>query len=125
MAKKRTTKPKPEANGEPKVNKSAAVREYLKSHKGARPKEVVAALKEQGLDIAPSMVSLIRAKSKVKRAVRVAAEAKASHASNAGAKLTQADGLDAALTLYKAAQGQPTPTAKLKAAFLKLVDVMG
>jgi len=60
----------------------------------------------------------------VKRAVREAAEAKASHSSNAGAKLTQADGLDAALTLYKAAQGQATPTSRLKAAFLKLVDVM-
>ena len=124
MAKKRNAKTDSEAGGEPKVNKSAAVREYLKEHKGAMPKEVVAALKEQGLDVAPSMVSIIRAKSKVKRAVRQAAEAKASHATNAGAKLTQADGLDAALTLYKAAQGQETPTAKLKAAFLKLVDVM-
>ncbi len=71
------------------------------------------------------MVSMIRAQSKVKRAVREAAEAKASHSSAAGAKLTQADGLDAALSLYKAAQGQATTTAKLKAAFLKLVDIMG
>ena len=30
-----------------------------------------------------------------------------------------------ALTLYKAAQGQETPSAKIKAAFLKLVDFMG
>lgn len=60
----------------------------------------------------------------MKRAVPEAAEAKVSHSSSAGAKLTSADGLGAALTLYKAAQGQATPTAKLKAAFLKLVDVM-
>ncbi len=125
MAKKRKPTPATEAGGAPKVNKSAEIREYLKGHKQARPKEVVAALKEKGIDVAPSMVSIIRAQSKVKRAVREAAEAKASHSSNAGAKLTQADGLDAALTLYKAAQGQETPTAKLKAAFLKLVDVMG
>jgi len=124
MAKKRTPKPAAEA-GASKVSKSAAIRDYLKGHKGAMPKEIVAALKEQGIDVAPSMVSIIRAKSKVKRAVRVAAESKASHASNAGAKLSQADGLDAALTLYKAAQGQETPSAKIKAAFLKLVDVMG
>lgn len=124
MAKKRNIKPRPEAGGEPKVNKSAAVREYLKGQKQAKPKEVVAALKEKGIDVSPTMVSMIRAQSKVKRAVRHAAEAKAAHSSNAGAKITQADGLDAALTLYKAAQGQATPTAKLKAAFLRLVDVM-
>jgi hypothetical protein len=120
-------KPKPksaDAAGAPKVNKSAAIRDYLKAHKGAMPKVVVAALKEEGIEVSPNMVSIIRAKSKVKRAVREAAEAKASHSSNAGAKLTQADGLDAAMTLYKAAQGQETPTAKIKAAFLKLVDVM-
>ncbi|MCE9607907.1 MAG: hypothetical protein K8U03_23735 [Planctomycetia bacterium] len=125
MAKKRNVKPNTEAGGESKVNKSAAIREYLKGHKQAKPKEVVAALREYGFDVSPNMVSMIRAQSKVKRAVRHAAEAKASHSSNAGAKLTQADGLDAALTLYKAAQGQQTPTAKLKAAFLKLVEVMG
>jgi len=31
-------------------------------------------------------------------------------------------GLDAALTRYKAAQAQKTPSAKITAAFLKLVD---
>lgn len=125
MAKKRPAKPAAQSMDGPKLNKSAAVREYLKEHKQAKPKEVVAALKEQRIDVSPNMVSMIRAQSKVKRAVRKAAEAKASHSSNAGAKLTQADGLDAALTLYKAAQGQDTPTMKLKAAFLKLVDIMG
>ena len=125
MAKKRKTKPNSKAGGEPKVNKSAAVRDYLKGHKQAKPKEVVAALKEQGIDVSPNMVSMIRAQSKVKRAVREAAEAKASHSPNAGAKLSQADGLDAALTLYKAAQGQATPSMKIKVAFLKLVDIIG
>lgn len=125
MSKKRIDKPAASNSDGAKINKSAAVREYLKGHKQARPKAIVAALKESGIDVSPNMVSMIRAQSKVKRAVREAAEAKASQSSNAGAKLTQADGLDAALTLYKAAQGQPTPTAKLKAAFLKLVDVMG
>lgn len=125
MAKKRITR-SPDANSDKaKVNKSALVREYLKRHKRARPKEIVAALKEQGIDVSANMVSMLRAQSKVKRAVREAAEAKASNSSNAGAKLTQADGLDAALTLYKAAQGQATASAKLKAAFLKLVDIMG
>lgn len=125
MAKKRNLRTADGNSDEAKVNKSALVREYLKGHKRARPKEIVAALKEQGIDVSPNMVSMIRAQSKVKRAVREAAEAKASHSPKAGEKLTQADGLDAALTLYKAAQGQATPTAKLKAAFLKLVDIMG
>jgi hypothetical protein len=124
MAKKPKPKSAADAAGAPKVNKSEAIRDYLKGHKGAMPKVVVAALKEQGIDVSPNMVSIIKAKSKVKRAVREAAEAKASHSSNAGAKLTQADGLDAAMTLFKAAQGQETPSAKIKAAFLKLVDVM-
>lgn len=125
MAKKRNADSADASSDAAKVNKSAAVREYLKGHKQARPKEIVAALKERGIDVSPNMVSMIRAQSKVKRAVREAAEAKAAHSPKAGAKLTQADGLEAALALYKAAQGQATPTAKLKAAFLKLVDIMG
>jgi hypothetical protein len=110
---------------EAKVNKSAAVREYLDSHKDAKPKEIVAALKEKGIDISPNMVSIVKAKAKVKRAKRQAKEAKASHDSSAVSKAAGAAGLDAALTLYKAAQGHETPSAKVRAAFLTLVEQLG
>jgi hypothetical protein len=108
-----------------KVNKSAMVREYLKAHKGAKPKEIVAALKEQGVDISPNMVSIVKAKAKVKRAKRQAKEATATHDASAGAKAAGAAGLDAALTLYKAAQGHDTNAAKVRAAFLTLVEQLG
>jgi hypothetical protein len=108
-----------------KVNKSAMVRDYLKTHKGAKPKEIVAALKEKGVDISPNMVSIVKAKAKVKRAKRQANEAEASQHSSAGAKAVGAAGLDAALTLYKAAQGHETPSTKVRAAFLTLVEQLG
>lgn len=57
-------------NGDAKVNKSAAIRDYLKANKKAMPKQIVAALKEKGIDVSPNMVSIIKAKSKVKRARR-------------------------------------------------------
>ena len=42
MAKKSATN---KVSGQPKVNKSAAIRDYLSAHKGAMPKETAAALK--------------------------------------------------------------------------------
>jgi hypothetical protein len=105
-----------------KVNKSALVREYLQTNKDAKPKEIVAALKEKGVEISPNMVSIIKAKAKVKRVKRQAKETKASADSSTGA---QAAGLDAALTLYKAAQGHETQPAKVRAAFLTLVEQLG
>lgn len=124
MAKKRKPTPKTEAAGAPKFNKSAAILVYLKANKGAMPKVIVAALKDRCIDVSPKMVSIIRVKSMVRRAVREAGAAKSSNSSNAGANLTQANGLDAVLTLYTPAQGQETSSVKIKAAFLKLVDFM-
>ena len=113
------------AGGATKVNKSALIREYLETHKDAKPKEIVAVLKEKGVVVSPNMVSIVKAKAKVKRARRQAKEAKASHDSSAGAKAAGAAGLDAALTLYKAAQGHETQPAKVRAAFLTLVEQLG
>ena len=84
-------------NGDAKVNKSAAIRDYLKANKKAMPKQIVAALKEKGIDVSPNMVSIIKAKSKVKRARRQATAATAAHESGARSKSSKADGLDAAL----------------------------
>ncbi len=112
-------------NGDAKVNKSAAIRDYLKANKKAMPKQIVAALKEKGIDVSPNMVSIIKAKSKVKRARRQATAATAAHESGARSKSSKADGLDAALILYKAAQGQEAPATKIRAAFLRLVELLG
>lgn len=42
-------------------NKSAAIREYLKSHPKAGPTEVCKELKKKGLTIAPALVSNVKA----------------------------------------------------------------
>lgn len=121
MAKKSQSKA---ADGQSKVNKSAAIRDYLSAHKGAMPKETSAALKAKGIDVSPQMVSLIKAKWKVKKAQQRAKAATADDA-HAGAKTNRAAGLDAALTLYKAAQGIDTSTNKIREAFLLLVEMLG
>jgi uncharacterized protein YnzC (UPF0291/DUF896 family) len=121
MAKKSATN---KATDTPKVNKSAAVREYLKAHKGAMPKEIVPAMKAKGIDVSPQMVSMIKAKQKIKQAQRRAKEAPADDAT-AGAKTNRAAGLDTALTLYKASQGIETPKNKIREAFLLLVEMLG
>jgi hypothetical protein len=121
MAKKSATN---KVIGQPKVNKSAAIRDYLSAHKGAMPKETAAALKSKGIDVSPQMVSLVKAKWKVKHARRRAKEASANDAM-AGAKTNRAAGLDAALTLYKAAQGMETSRNKVREAFLLLVEMLG
>jgi hypothetical protein len=112
------------SEGEPKVNKSAAIREYLTANKGAMPKETSAALKANGIDVSPQMVSMIKAKWKVKQAQRRAKEAPADDVT-AGAKTNRAAGLDAALTLYKAAQGMETSKNRIREAFLLLVEIIG
>ena len=61
---------------------------YLKHHRQARPREIVATLRKQEIDAGPTKVSMIRAQSKVKRAFREAGEANASHSSNLEVKLT-------------------------------------
>ncbi len=109
----------------PRGAKSAAIRQYLKAHKSARPKEVVAALKAQGTEVSPNMVSIIRAKAGVKKARRKATQAVADHDKTAGSQMTRAAALEAALTLYKAAQGMETAQPAIRKAFLRLVDVLG
>ncbi len=47
-------------------NKSQAIRDYYNSHPGAKPKEVVAALKKKGIVVNAQFVSTIRSVSKKK-----------------------------------------------------------
>lgn len=104
-----------------KVNKSAAIREYLAANANAKPKEIVAALAEKGITVSPNMASIVKAKTKVKSARRQAARASA----NGQASSSNATGLDAALVLYQAAQGRIVPPARIRQAFITLVDLHG
>ena len=56
------------------MNKTQAVRDYLKAHKKAKAQEVVDALAEQGVTITVGYVRTIKAKSKRRRAVKKVVE---------------------------------------------------
>lgn len=110
----------PVAVAEAKVNKSAAIREYLKSNADAKPKDIVAALAEKGITVSPNMVSIVKAKTKVKSRRQAAKSA-----DNGEKSAPRADGLDAALVLYQAAQGRVIPPVRIRQAFLTLVELHG
>jgi len=63
-------------NKKPEVNKTQAVRDYLKAHKKAQNAEVVAALAKEGITITPSYVGNIKAKLNKRRRVVKKAVAK-------------------------------------------------
>jgi hypothetical protein len=88
------------------------------------PKEVVLALHGQGIDVSPNMVSIIKAKSKIKKAHRKAKQATAD-GSITSLQSGNVAALDAALGLYKAALGLKTPPARVRQAFLTVVESLG
>ena len=51
----------------PEGNKSQAVRDYLKTHRGAGNKEVSEALAKEGIRVSPNHVANIKAKTKTRR----------------------------------------------------------
>jgi len=103
-----------------KVNKSAAIRDYLAVSPEAKPKEIVTALAEKGITVSPNMVSIVKAKTKIKSARR-----KAAGLSNGDGGGDRSGGLDAVLVLYKAAQGHDVAKPRVRQAFLTLVDLLG
>jgi hypothetical protein len=125
MAKKTQRKTMGETTGPKRGVKSSAIRAYLTTHRKAMPKEVVAALQEQGIEVSPNMVSIIKAKVGIKKAKRKATQAVADQDVTAGAQSRRAAGLDAALTLYKSANGHEAPAASVRKAFLTLVELLG
>ena len=56
----------------PQVNKTQAVRDYLKDHPGAINKEVAAALTKQGITITPAHVAAIKTKINASRTAKMA-----------------------------------------------------
>lgn len=107
------------------VNKSAAIRDYLAKNANAMPKEIVAALAGNGITVSPQMVSVIKAKSKVKSARSRAKASVSSRSAFAASELQTSHGLDAALLLYKAALGTETSQQRIRQAFLALVEILG
>ena len=107
------------------VNKSAAIRDYLAKNANAMPKEIVAALSENGIIVSPQMVSVIKAKSKVKSARTRAKASASSKSAFAASELQTSHGLDAALLLYKVALGTDTSQQQIREAFLALVEILG
>lgn len=105
-------------------SKSDAIREYMAAHKGAMPKEIVAALKAQGIVVSPNLVSILRAKQKVKSTRK---NKKSEAGANSGTSFGgNAAALEAALALYKAARaGEGGNAAKTRQAFLLLVEALG
>jgi hypothetical protein len=60
-------KKKKKAAAKSDVNKSQAVRDYLKTHRSAKPQAVSTALKEQGIDVTPQTVSTVKFNMKKKK----------------------------------------------------------
>ena len=50
-----------------KVNKTQAVKDYLKAHPGAKNKEVAESLTKSGIKVTPNYVASIKGKIKVRR----------------------------------------------------------
>lgn len=70
MAKKPAPTKKTEAAKKPKVNKSKAVRDYLKDHPGTANKEVADALTKQGIEISSSYVANVKGNLTAKKGKR-------------------------------------------------------
>jgi hypothetical protein len=83
-----------------------------------KPKEIVVALAVKGITVLPNMTSIVKAKSNVKSARRQADRS----SENGSATASSASGLDAALVLYQAAQGRDIPQARIRQAFITLVN---
>jgi hypothetical protein len=74
----------------PKVNKTTAVREYLKTHRKATAGEISAALTKQGIKISPNYVANIKVKVKSRRQAVRRLEAAKSGAPTAAAAMPAA-----------------------------------
>jgi hypothetical protein len=81
------------------VNKSLAIRTYKSNHRKAGPKEIVAALKAEGIDVSPAFVSTVlsNARRKGGKRGRKAAAAPAGRGDKALASLIQAKKLSDAM----------------------------
>lgn len=106
--------------------KTAAIKAYLQHNRRAMPKEVVSALKEQGVEVSSNMVSMVKARLGIRRARRRARQAAAANHPAAESHASNAAGLESAMLLYKAArESSEVSPAKIRQAFLQLVEIFG
>jgi arginine repressor len=103
----------------PKVNKTQAVRDYLKGHPKTMSGEIVAALKKQGIKITPSHVANIKTMiNKARTAKKVAKQQAAVEAAPAPAE-------KAANTVTFEQIRAVTQTVKTIGGFARLNDLLG
>ena len=113
------------SGGNERGGKSEAIRVYMRANPEAKPKAVTAALAEQGIEVTPNLVSIVKAKMGIRRAKRRYRRAMANNETVSSGEANRATSLDNVLTLYKAARGQEIPSARVRAAFLSLVEAFG
>jgi arginine repressor len=104
--------------------KTRAIKAYYAKNRKAKAKEVVEALKAEGIDVSYNTVSVTKAKLGIRRAKRKAGQAAASQDASAGALANKSAALDAVMLLYKAAKGQDVPRARVTNSFLMLVEML-
>lgn len=88
MVAKKTTR------GRKDVNKSQEIRNYLKTHRNAKPKQIIADLGAKGVNVSAALVSSIKyAKNRGKKVKTIGRKARADRNSITAEDLIQAKGL--------------------------------
>jgi plastocyanin len=105
----------------PKVNKTQAVRDYLKGHPKAMSGEIVAALKKQGIKITPSHVANIKTKINKDRTAKKMAKQQAAVEAAAPAAVEKKAGDTVTFEQIRAV----TQTVKTIGGFARLNDLLG
>jgi len=100
-------------------NKSKAIREYKSNHSGAGPKDISAALAEQGIKVTPAFVSTVLSNAK-----RRGRKGKRKGGRPAGAKPGRKDALSQ-LVLAKQMSDQFGGVEKARAALDALAQILG
>ena len=104
-----------------KVNKTQAVRDYLKAHPKAMSGEIAAALKKQGIKITPSHVANIKTKINKARTAKKAAKQQAAVEAAAPAAVEKKTGATVTLEQIRAV----AQTVKALGGFARLNELLG
>jgi hypothetical protein len=100
-----------------KENKSAAIREALKAHRGKTPTQIAEMLKGQGYDVTPAYVSNIKFHSKHRRKSRTPTLTAVARTTRRGRRSSAASGfagIEAGLAFVKAVGGLEAARAALQ-----------
>jgi hypothetical protein len=108
-----------------KVNKSQAVRDYLKTHPRAMSGEIATALTKQGIKITPGHVANIKTKINKDRTVKRAVKAKAVAAVPASPAIAEPEKMKAAATVTLEHVKAVALTVKTLGGSVRLYDLLG